>query len=327
MTTRRAVWTVAAVMMVAAPLAWAQRPAMPVIGFLSGRGPDDSAGLVASFRRGLGEVGFVEGQNVVIEFRWASGEYARLPALAAQLTELRVTVLVGVGGDPSARAATQASKAIPVVFGMGSDPVGAGLVNSLSRPGGNATGFTLLTNEMEPKRLGLLREMVPGVSLIGVLVNPNFPPAVHQVREVEDAARKMNQRLLVATASNDIELENGLASLANKKIGALLVAADPYFDTRRQRIIAFASRNRLPAIYQFREWAVAGGLASYGPNITDAYRQAGVYVGRILKGTKPAELPVLRPTNFEFVINVKAATRQGFDFPSTVRIRADEVIE
>jgi putative tryptophan/tyrosine transport system substrate-binding protein len=313
---------------VAWPLAArAQQPAMPVIGFMSGRSPEDSVHLVAAFRQGLGEGGFVEGRNVAIEFRWARGEYDRLPALAAELVGRRVAVLAGVGGDPSARAAKQATATIPIVFGMGGDPIKAGLVESLNRPGGNATGYTLLTNQMEPKRLGLLHELAPGASLIGVLLNPSFPPATLQLQELEEAARTIGQRLFVAKASNDAELDAAFASLLQQGLGALLVAADPYFDTRRDRIIAFAAQSRLPAIYQFREYAVAGGLISYGPSITEGYRQAGIYAGRILKGAKPADLPVVQPTKFEFIINLKTAKALGFEIPPTVSARADEVIE
>ena len=305
----------------------AQQRVMPVIGFMSSRSPEDSAHLVAAFRQGLAEGGFVEGQNVAIEFRWAGGNYSRLPALAAELVGRRVAVLVGVGGDISARVAKQATTTIPIIFGMGDDPVAAGLVASLNRPGGNMTGFTLLTNDMEPKRLGLLHEIAPAASLVGILLNANFPPAARQLRDLEDAARTIGQRIFVSKASNDAELDAAFASLLKQQVGALLVAADPYFDTRRNRIIAFAARNRLPAIYHFREFAVAGGLVSYGPSITDGYRQAGLYAGRILKGAKPADLPVVRPVKFEFVINLKTAKALGFQFPPSMGMRANEVIE
>ena len=315
-------------LVVAFPLAaLAQQQPMPLVGFMSGRSPEDSAHLVAAFRQGLDETGFVEGQNVAIEFRWANGQYDRLPALAADLVSRRVTVLVGVGGDVSAVAAKRATATIQVVFGMGSDPIKAGLVESLNRPGGNATGYTLLTNELEPKRLGLLRDLVPQASVFGVLVNPKFPPAARELQDLEEAARTVSQSLFVANASNDAELESSLASLLQQRISGLLVNPDPYFDTRRERITAFAAQHRLPAMYQFREYAAAGGLISYGPSITDSYRQAGVYVGRILKGAKPAELPVVQPTKFELVINLKSAKALGLTMPNTVLIRADEVIE
>ena len=313
-----AVWPLAAL---------AQQPAMPVVGFMSGRSSEDSVHLVAAFRQGLREAGFVEGQNVAVEFRWARGEYSRLPALAAELVGRRIAVFVGIGGDASAIAAKQATSTIPIVFGMGGDPIKIGLVESFNRPGGNATGFTLLTNQMEPKRLGLLHEIVPGVPLIGVLLNPNFPPAARQLSELEDAARTIGQRLFVSRASNDAELAAAFAELLQQRVDALLVAADPYFDTRRDRIVAFAAQNRLPAIYQFREYAVAGGLISYGPSITDGYRQGGIYAGRILKGAKPADLPIMQPTKFEFVINLKTAKSIGFEFSPAISARADEVIE
>jgi putative ABC transport system substrate-binding protein len=305
----------------------AQQPAIPIIGFMNGRSPEDAAHLSAAFREGLREGGFVEGQNIVIEYRWALGEYDRLPAQAADLLNRRVAVLVGAGGDVSAIAAKQASATTPVVFGMGGDPVKAGLVKSFNRPGGNATGFTLLTNEMEPKRLGMLHDLVPSAVVIGVLINPNFPPAAMQLQDLEEAAKKISQRLFVAKASTDSELSAAFTSLMEQRIGALLVAADPYFDTRRDRIISFAAQHRLPAMYQFREFAVSGGLISYGPNVTDLYRQAGIYTARILKGTQPADLPVLQPTKFEFVVNLKTAKTLGLVIPAGLISFADEVIE
>jgi len=283
--------------------------------------------LVAGFREGLHESGFIEGQNVTIEFRWARGQYDLLPALATELLNRRVALLVAVGGDPSAQAAKNATSEVPIVFGMAADPVAAGLVESFGRPGGNATGFTLVSAEMEPKRLGLLDELLPHVPLIGALVNPQFPPASRQVQELEAAARTIGKRLLVARASNDSELNSAFGTLLEQRVGALLVATDPYFDTRRDLIIAWARQNRLPAMYQFREFAVAGGLISYGPDIADMYRHGGIYAGRILKGTKPADLPVLQPTKFEFVINLKTAKALGLAIPSTLLARADEVIE
>ena len=312
----------------ASPLAaHAQQSAMPVVGFMSGRSPEDSKHLVAAFRQGLSEAGFVEGQNVVIEYRWGLGQYDRMPALAADLVERRVAVLVGVGGDVSALAAKRATSTIPIVFGTGSDPIKAGMVESLARPGGNATGYSLLTNQMEPKRLNMLHDLVPGAAVIGVLLNPNFPPAARQLQDLEEAARTIGQKLFVSKASNDVALNAAFTSLVQQRVEALLVAADPYFDTRRDEIIAFANQNRLPAIYQFREYAIAGGLISYGPSITDLYRQAGIYAGRILKGAKPADLPVVQPTTFDFVINLKTAKAIGFTVPQGLVNAADEVIE
>jgi putative tryptophan/tyrosine transport system substrate-binding protein len=301
----------------------AQQPAMPVIGFMSARSPEDSVHLLEAFRRGLKEGGFVEGENVAIEFRWAGGNYSRLPALAADLVSRQVAAIVAAGGEPSGLAAKSATAAIPIVFGIGGDPVRLGLVESFNRPGGNATGVTLLTNLMEPKRLGLLRELIPGVPVIGVLLNPNFV----QLQQIEEAARSIDQRITVANVSTDEELEAAFAAFASERIGALLVAADPYFDTRREQIVGLAARYRLPAIYQFREYAVAGGLLSYGVSITDAYRQYGVYTARILKGAKPADLPVLQPTKFETVINLKTAKALGVQISDNLLSLADKVIE
>ena len=238
-----------------------------------------------------------------------------------------MAVLVGVGGDVSAVVATKATRTIPVVFGMGGDPVKAGLVASFNRPGGNVTGYTVLTSEMESKRLGLMRELVPGVSLIGILVNPKFPPTVQELADLEPAAKGVNQQLFVARADNDAELDTALASLVQQRVGAILVTAAPFFDTRMSAIVGFAAQNRLPAIYQFREYTVAGGLISYGPNIVESYRNGGVYVGRILKGEKPADLPVLQPTKFDFVINLKTAKVLGLTVPPTLLAEAGEVIE
>ena len=310
----------------------AQQLAMPVIGFMSARSPEDSVHLLEAFRRGLKEGGFVEGENVAIQFRWARGDYSRLPALAADLVSRQVAVIVAAGGDVSALAAKPATATIPIVFGIGGDPVGAGLVESFSRPGGNVTGVTLLTNQIEPKRLGLLRDLAPGVPLIGALINPNFSPAARQLQQLEEAAHAISQRIVIAKASNDDALEAAFASLVREGAGSLLVTADPYFDTRhfdtrRDRIVAFAARQRLPAIYQFREYAVAGGLLSYGVSITDAYHQYGAYTARILKGAKPADLPVHQPTKFELVINLKTAKTLGLKISDNLLTLADEVIE
>jgi putative ABC transport system substrate-binding protein len=305
----------------------AQQPAMPVIGFMSARSPEDSEHLVEAFRRGLREGGFVEGQNVAIEFRWARGQYDLLPAMAADLVSRGVSVLTTAGGDPAALAAKRATSTIPIVFGLGGDPVSAGLVQSVNRPGGNATGVTLLTTLMEPKRLGLLRELAPGAPLVGVLLNPRFPTAPRQLRDIEEAARTIDQRIIVANASDDAELEAAFASLTGARVAALLVTANSYFDVRRDRIIGFAAQQRLPAIYQFREYAVAGGLLSYGVDITDGYRQYGVYTAKILNGAKPADLPVLQPTKFETVINLRTAKALGVKISDNLLSLADEVIE
>jgi putative ABC transport system substrate-binding protein len=309
------------------PLAARAQQSMPVIGFMSARSPEDSVHLLEAFRRGLKEGGFVEGQNVAIEFRWARGEYNRLPEMAADLVSRRVNVLTAVGGDPSPRAAKRATSTIPIVFGMGGDPVRDGLVESFNRPGGNVTGVTLMTNLMESKRFGLLRDLVPDTKLVGVLLNPSFAPSARQLQQIEEAAHSIGQRLIVAKASTDEGLDAAFTALVRERADALLVAADPYFDTRRDRIVGFAQRQRLPAIYQFREYVLAGGLLSYGISLTDAYRQFGVYTATILKGAKPADLPVLQPTKFELVINLKTAKTLGLKISDNLLTLADEVIE
>jgi putative ABC transport system substrate-binding protein len=283
--------------------------------------------LLEAFHRGLKEGGFVEGQNVAIEYRWAHGDYDRLPGIAADLVNRRINVLTAVGGDPSPRAAKHATSTLPIVFGMGGDPVKDGLVESFNRPGGNITGMTLMTNLMEPKRFGLLRDLVPDARLVGVLLNPNFAPSAHQLEQIEEAARSIGQRLVVAKASADAELDAGFAALVHERADALLVAADPYFDTRRDKIVGFAQQQRLPAIYQFREYVEAGGLLSYGISLTDAYRQYGVYTATILKGAKPADLPMLQPNKFELVINLRTAKAVGVKISDNLLSLADEVIE
>jgi putative tryptophan/tyrosine transport system substrate-binding protein len=303
----------------------ARQPAMPLIGFMSGRSPEDSAHLLAAFRQGLSEAGFVEGENVAIEFRWAGGHYDRLPALAAELVGRRVAVLVALGADASPAAANQATSTTPIVFGMAGDPIKAGLVDSFNRPSRNATGYTMLSTQLEPKRLGLLHELVPGVPLIGALLGP--APLQGQLQDIENAIRKIGRKLFVANVRNDTELNDAFVSLVQQRVGAMLVASSAYFDTRRDRIIAFAAENRLPAMYQFREYVTSGGLISYGPRLTDSYHQAGIYVGRILRGAKPADLPVLQPTNFELVINLKTAKELGVTVPNSMQLLADEVIE
>jgi putative ABC transport system substrate-binding protein len=250
-----------------------------------------------------------------------------LPALAADLVSRNVAVISAVGGDPSALAAKAATAATPVIFNFGADPVSAGLIASFNRPGGNTTGISTAVNMMEPKRLALLRELAPGVTLVGALVNPSFAPAVRQARDIEEAARAIGQRIVVAKASTDEELEAAFASLVRDGVGALLVAADPYFDIRRDRIVAFAAQQRLPAIYQFREFAVAGGVLSYGQSFVEIYHQNGLYTVKILKGAKPADLPVEQVDKFELIINLKAAKAQGIAISDNLLSLADEVIE
>jgi len=305
----------------------ARAEVLPVIGFVSSRSSADSKYVVAAFRKGLTEGGYTEGQNVKIDFRWAEGKYDRLPSLVNELLAQGIDVLVAVGGEPSAFAAKAATSTVPIVFTTGGDPVKAGLVASLNRPGGNATGISLLTTAPETKRLGLLHEIVPKAVLIGVLINPNYAEAENQTREVQDAAHSIGQGIRISKAGTDGELESAFAAFIEQRIEALLVCSDPFFDTRRDRIIAFAAQSRIPAIYQFREYAVAGGLMSYGISLTEGYRQVGIYAGQILKGTKPAELPIQQSIKFEFVINAKTAKALGLELPPTVSARADEVIE
>jgi putative tryptophan/tyrosine transport system substrate-binding protein len=303
----------------------AQQQAMPVIGFLSSRSPEDSAHLVVAFRRGLAEGGFVEGQNVAIEFRWARGQYELLPAMAADLVSRRVSVLAAVGG--AALAAKHATSSIPIVFSVGGDPVSAGLVESFNRPGGNVTGIMLQTIFLEPKRFGLLRDLVPGAHLIGILLNSSFALAASQRQGIEEAARSIGQRIAVVEASSDGELDAAFAALAKQRVDALLVAGSPYFDTRRERIVRLVEQQRLPAIFQFREYAVAGGLLSYGISITEGYRQVGVYTANVLKGVKPADLPVQVVSKFETVINLRTAKTLGIQISDNLLSLADEVIE
>ena len=307
--------------------AQAQQPAIPVIGYLSSRSPDESRHLVEAFRMGLAAGGYVEGQNVAIEYRWGEGQYGRLPALAADLVSRGVAVLVTTGGEPSVLAAKAATSAIPIVFTVGGDPVKLGLVASLNRPGGNATGVSLLTTAPEAKRLGLLKELVPDAAVFGILINPNYQEAEAQSREVQEAGRAIGRRVQIANAGSDQELGTAFAALVEQRAGALLVAADPFFDTRRQRIVALAAQFKLPAIYQFRDYAVAGGLMSYGISISDGYRQVGIYTGQILKGANPANLPIHQSIKFECVINLKTAKTFGLQISDNLLSLADEVIE
>ena len=306
--------------------AHAQQPAMPVVGFLQSGSPGGTAHMVAAFQTGLREAGYIEGQNVGIIYRFADGQYDRLPVLAAALLHSQVAVLAATGGDPAVVAARAATATIPIVFTTGSDPVALGFVASLNRPGGNVTGVVLLTSNLGAKRLGLLRQLLPKVDAVGVLVNPTYTVAAAQLKEVE-AAASLNVRLIVTNASADRDFAPAFVLLIQEHAGALLVAADPFFQSRRDQIVSLAARHAIPAIYEWREYAVAGGLMSYGTSLTAAYRQAGSYVGRILKGEKPAELPVIQTTKFEFVINLKTAKALGLDVPLGLTAGADEVIE
>jgi putative ABC transport system substrate-binding protein len=304
----------------------AQQGAMPVIGFLSGRSPFESAAVVDAFRHGLSEAGYSE-RNVIIEYRWAEGRYDRLPALASELVNRAVAVIAAVGSPNSGQAAKAATATIPIVFISGADPVQEGLVASLSRPGGNVTGVVPLLPAMEGKRFGLLRETIPNAALIAVLANPTFTNFDKQVNDVQEAARKALQQLLLLRASNEADIDAAFAMAAEQQAKGLLVAADPFMLSRRERLVALAARYAIPAIYEAREYATAGGLMSYGISLTNAYRQAGVYTGRILRGEKPSDLPVLQPTKFEFIINLKTAKALGLTIPPDVLSIADEVIE
>jgi putative tryptophan/tyrosine transport system substrate-binding protein len=313
---------------VAWPLAArAQQATMPAIGYLSARSPADSAHLVEAFRRGLSEAGYVEGQTVTVEHRWALGQHDLLPAMAVELVRKPVTVLVSVGGESAALAARAATSTIPIVFIIGGDPVKLGLAASYNRPGGNATGISILTSTLEPKRLGLLHELVSQAATIGVLLNPNFPSFEGQLRDVQEAARAVAVQIHVLRASTDGEIEVAFETVAQERVAALAVAADPFFDTRRDKLVALAARHSVPTMYHFREFAGAGGLVSYGANIPDAHRQIGIYTGRILKGEKPADLPVMQPTKFDLVFNLSTAKALGLEIPPTLLARADEVIE
>jgi len=304
-----------------------KQTAVPVIGFLSSQSPAPFASLTAAFLQGLKEAGFVDGKNVAIEYRWAEGQFDRLPALAADLVAREVTVIVATGGEPSVFAAKAATNRIPIVFTAGGDPVRQGLVDSLNRPGGNLTGMFFLATAVESKRLGLLRELVPNAAKIAVLWNPNSPGGAPQLREIQDAAHAVGQELIVLGASSETEIDKSFAAIADHRIGALLVAADPLFTNRRDQILALAAHHALPAIYYLREFAAFGGLMSYGASLPEAFRQVGTYTGRILNREKPGDLPIMQPTKFELIINLKTAKALGLSIPATLLAQADEVIE
>ena len=300
---------------------------MPVIGYLNGGSAAQLPNLLAGFRKGLIETGYTEGRNVRLEYRYADGDYDRLPALAADLVSRQVSAIVATAGTPTIRAAKTATSTIPIVFVIGGDPVMFGIVDSLNRPGGNITGITLLGTEIAAKRLGLLLELVPRAAVIAVLANPKNPISEPQIVDLQAAARTLGCQLFVLKASSESDLPVVFAAIEQQRADALLVAADPFFDDRRALIVSLAAIHRVPASYIRREFVMEGGLISYGPDAPDAFRQAGIYTGRILKGEKPANLPVMQPTKFEMLINLKTAKELGLEVPVQMLTRADEVIE
>jgi putative tryptophan/tyrosine transport system substrate-binding protein len=319
-------------LLVGAAAAWplaarAQQQVMPVIGFMSSAWAAPRAHLIAAFRDGLKAIGFVEGQNVAIEFRWADGQYDKLPMIAAELVRREVAVIVAAGGAPAVLPAVAATPTIPIVFSIGGDPIALGIVRSLNRPAGNATGVYLFAADMEAKRLGLLRDLVPTAALIGVLLNPNNANAEPQSKDVQEAARAIGQKIQIVHAGTEAALGTPFTTSAKMRADALLVGGDPFFNSRRNLLVLLATRHGIPAMYDQREFVEAGGLMSYGTSLSDAYRQIGIYTGRILKGDKPADLPVVQPTKFELVINLNAAKALGLTVPPTLLSTADEVIE
>jgi len=305
----------------------AQQPALPVIGFLSARSPLEAGGDLAAFRQGLGQAGYFEGKNVSIEYRWAEGKYNRLPALAVELVARQVAVIAAVGGEPSGLAAKAATATIPTVCTLGGDAVAAGLVANLNRPGGNITGVTILGQEMGPKRIELAHQLVPNASALAALVNSKFPLALAEARDMQAAARSLALQFTVLEASTESEIDVAFSGLALHKVDVLLTNTDPFLLGQRERIVQLAARQNVPTVYFLREFVDAGGLMSYGPKVANSYRQAGIYVGRVLKGEKVGELPVVQPTRFDLVINLRTARALGLEIPTTLLIRADEVIE
>jgi putative ABC transport system substrate-binding protein len=321
------------IMLLGGAVAWplaarAQQPAMPVVGFLSSASPNAIwAGFVTAFRQALNETGFIDGQNVSIEYRWAEGQYDRLPKLAADLVSRPAAVILAAGGSDPARMAKAATATIPIVFVSAADPVRTGLVSSLNRPDGNVTGVSLLGAALEAKRLELLHDLVPKASTIAALINPNYPAAESQSQEIQLGATQLGVQAIVLMASSEKEVDAAVASLVQQGAGALLVTQDPFLNSRREQLIALAERHSLPAIYSMREAVEVGGLISYGTHFADGFRQAGIYVGKMLKGAKPVDLPVLQPTKFELVINLKTAKSLNLTVPMIMQMTADEVIE
>jgi len=316
---------------VAAATAWplatrAQQRVMPVIGFLHSGAAEGFAPRVAAYRRGLGETGFVEGKNVAIEFRWAAGRYDRLPSMASDLVARQVAV-IAAGGPPAARAAKATTRTVPIIFTSGDDPVQAGFVNSLSHPGGNVTGVYLQLTGLAAKKLGLLHDLLPKVTVIGAIINSGSVAGKVQVKDLEAAAHELGLRIEFAYAGNEREIEEAFAKISQQRVGALIVGSDPYFLGQREQIVALAARYALPALYELRPFVDAGGLISYGTDLDDGYREAGIYAGRILKGEKPADMPVLQSTKFQLVINIKTAKALGVKVSANLLSIADDVIE
>jgi putative ABC transport system substrate-binding protein len=305
----------------------AQQLAVPVIGWLSARSPAEAASVLAAFRQGLGQTGYFEGKNVTIDYRWAEGRYDQLPGMAAELVGRRVAVIAATGGEPSGLAAKAATDAIPIVCTLGGDAVEAGLVAHLNRPGGNVTGVTIIGVEIGPKRVELAHELVPKATAIAMLINSKFPLALRELREMQTAARSLGLQVSVLDASTEANIDEAFATVARGKVGALLINTDPLLLGQRDQIVRLAAQHNIPTVYFLREFVDAGGLMSYGPNIHNGYRQAGIYVGRILKGENVGDLPVVQPTRFDLVINLRTARALGLEVPTNVLVRADEVIE
>jgi putative tryptophan/tyrosine transport system substrate-binding protein len=309
------------------PLATRAQPALPRVGFLSGRSAAETVSVLAAFHRGLAEAGFVEGKNIAVDYRWAEGRYQGLPALAAELVMRGPAVLAATGGSSAALAAKAATSTIPVVFTIGGDPVKLGLVESLSRPGRNVTGVTLFITEVGAKRLELLRELAPKTSVLGVILNPSYPPAIDEARDVQGYARALGFQVHLLNITREADIEQASAAVAALQITALLVANDPFLIDLRDRLVRVAAEQAIPAVYITREFVEAGGLMSYGADVRDGYRRTGAYVGEILKGAKPADLPVLQPTKLELLLNLRTAKALGISVPLTLQAQADEVIE